>query len=151
MIVAVPHPLPELLPLLLLADPSQAQIEGYLPEADAFAAYHEATAIGCVVLKAEGSDWGEIKNLAVAPAWQGRGLGAALLRFAEAEAARRGWRRLRICTGNSSRGPLHLYQKLGFQLIATDHDYFLRHYPEPIWEGECWCRDRLVLEKRIAG
>jgi amino-acid N-acetyltransferase len=45
--------------------------------------------VGCVALESYGPDLAEIRSLAVAPEIHGRGLGAALLEFALAEARRR--------------------------------------------------------------
>ena len=42
-----------------------------------------------------------------------------------------------------------LYQQEGFDLKVLDRDYFVRNYPEPIWENGVQCRHRLILEKEI--
>ena len=61
-------------PLLLLADPSRAQIERYLPQSRLLALSDGEAVRGLLVLTAR--SWGvvEITNLAVEEAWQRRGL-----------------------------------------------------------------------------
>lgn len=53
-----------------------------------------------------------------------------------------------VGTGNSSIGPLVLYQRVGFRIIGVDRDFFVRHYPSPIYENGLWCRDLVRLEVR---
>lgn len=55
-----------------------------------------------------------IDNVAVAPEAQGTGLGRALMAFAEAEAARRGHRRLWLYTHEKMTSNIVLYERLGF-------------------------------------
>lgn len=43
-----------------------------------------------------------------------------------------------------------LYQQEGFDLKVLDRDYFVRNYPEPIWENGIQCRHRLILEKELS-
>lgn len=35
-------------------------------------------------------------------------------------------------------------------LKVLDRDYFVRNYPEPIWENGIQCRHRLILEKELS-
>jgi GNAT superfamily N-acetyltransferase len=55
-----------------------------------------------------------VNNVAVAPALQGRGLGRALLTFAEAEARRRGLSEIRLHTNAAMADNLLMYPKLGY-------------------------------------
>lgn len=59
-----------------------------------------------------------VENLAVAPAHHGEGHGAALLRFAEAEAARRGAPMLDLYTNAAMRENLSLYAHLGWNVTG---------------------------------
>jgi ribosomal protein S18 acetylase RimI-like enzyme len=56
-----------------------------------------------------------LDNIAVAPAAQGKGLGRALIAFAEAEAARRGGSQLQLYTHVLMTENLALYGRLGFR------------------------------------
>ncbi len=55
-----------------------------------------------------------LDNVAVAPACQGRGLGRALIDFAEAEAGRRGFAEIRLYTHETMVENVRLYERLGW-------------------------------------
>lgn len=57
-----------------------------------------------------------------------------------------GFETVEIGTGNSSIDQLAFYQKCGFRIAAIDPDFFIRHYPEPIFENGIQCRDMIRLE-----
>jgi ribosomal protein S18 acetylase RimI-like enzyme len=77
----------------------------------------------------------EIVNLAVGEQYQGKGVGKRLIRHAIATAREMKARTLEIGTGSSGVGQLLLYQKCGFRITGVDRDFFVRHYPEPIYEN----------------
>ena len=56
-----------------------------------------------------------LDNIAVAPTRQGSGLGRRLLSFAEAEAARRGYREIRLYTHRTMTENQRLYAALGYE------------------------------------
>ncbi|MFE9308546.1 GNAT family N-acetyltransferase [Streptomyces sp. NPDC088353] len=61
-----------------------------------------------------------ISKLCVHPRLQGHGIGARLLRAAEAAlAAERGATRFRLHTGHRSEGNLRLYRRVGYQAVGT--------------------------------
>jgi len=66
-----------------------------------------------VVLPAE--DHLLLNNIAVDPARHGRGIGRALMAFAEQEAARRGYREVRLYTHEKMTENLVMYPALGWQ------------------------------------
>jgi ribosomal protein S18 acetylase RimI-like enzyme len=66
-----------------------------------------------IVLTEEG-DHLHVDNVAVAPALQGRGLGRALLAFADDEARRRGLAEVRLYTNAAMTDNLVFYPRLGF-------------------------------------
>jgi aminoglycoside 6'-N-acetyltransferase I len=135
--------------LLLLADPSKAMIDQYLSTGYLYAARLNGETIGVYVLVPAEPGCMEIKNIAVARAWQGKGIGRALLQHACSEAAAKKATRIRIATGNSSIGQLYLYQQAGFELTKLVKDFFTRHYPQPIVENGITCKHLLVLEKEL--
>lgn len=135
--------------LLLLADPSMEMIATYLPAAEVYVALHAERAVGCYVLLPLEKATFEIKNIAVAEAQQGKGLGSHLLQHAIRQAQRQGAHQLQVGTANSSFGPLYLYQKHGFRITAIKADYFTQHYPEPMWENGLRVRDLLVLRMEL--
>ncbi|MGY6743600.1 MAG: GNAT family N-acetyltransferase [Cecembia sp.] len=135
--------------LLLLADPSRELIEQYLSESSIFLASSKGKTKGIIALYPIEESILEIKNLAVVPSFQKKGLGKNLILFAENFAKANGYTKLRICTGNTSFHQLALYQKLGFQKKDKILNFFLEQYPEPIFENGMQCKDLIVLEKEL--
>jgi ribosomal protein S18 acetylase RimI-like enzyme len=72
---------------------------------------------GILVLEPE-PDHLLLDNIAVAPAWQGRGVGRMLLDFADAEALRTGLGELRLYTHVLMQENIALYSRLGWQEYA---------------------------------
>jgi ribosomal protein S18 acetylase RimI-like enzyme len=62
-----------------------------------------------------------ISELDVAAAYRNRGIGAALLRYAEAEARRLGCARISLTT-NITNPAQHLYERSGFRIVDTKRD-----------------------------
>ena len=56
-----------------------------------------------------------IENVAVSPAWQGRGLGRRLLRHADDEARRRGVGRLGLLTNERYLDNIAMYERYGYR------------------------------------
>jgi GNAT superfamily N-acetyltransferase len=61
-----------------------------------------------------------VNNVAVAPGMQGRGLGRALLEFAEAEARRRGRPEVRLHTNAAMADNIVMYPKLGYTQVGRE-------------------------------
>lgn len=66
-----------------------------------------------VLLPEEDTLW--LETVAVTPEWQGRGIGRRLIRLAEAEAARRGFTRIRLYTNAAMTRNRALYPRLGYR------------------------------------
>lgn len=131
--------------LLLLADPSREAITRYIHNSQVFGLYLSSDLAGVLVLTNLEDGVVEIKNLAVDPVFQGKGLGRRLLEEAIARCRIQGAREVVIGTGNSSVSQLALYQKVGFQIVGIDKDFFTRNYTETIVENGIVCRDMIRL------
>lgn len=87
--------------------------------------------VGGLVMTLTG-DEASIANIAVDPAYQGRGIGGALIRFAEARARERGHDRLDLATHALLGENLALYRHLGWREAARDGSrVFMRKWLEP--------------------
>lgn len=66
-----------------------------------------------------------LSNVAVDPACQGRGLGRALIDFAEARAREAGFSLIRLYTNAAMTGNVQLYQRLGYREThrGTEHGF----------------------------
>lgn len=135
--------------LLLLADPSREMIDAYVQHSFVYVALIQEMRIGVYVLTPLGGKKAEVKNIAIHETWQGRGLGKQLLTDAAVKARELGFEKLVIGTGNSSVAQLYLYQRSGFEITEIRKDFFLQHYPEPIYENGIHCKHMIMLEKQL--
>ncbi len=135
--------------LLLLADPSKKIIEGYVNRGECYVAEIEQQTVGVYVLLPTRPETVELVNVAVTENQHGRGIGKQLVISAISAAKTRGYKTIEIGTGNSSIGQLALYQKCGFRITGVDTDFFIRHYPEEIYENGIQCRDMIRLSKDL--
>ncbi|MFJ8256408.1 GNAT family N-acetyltransferase [Peribacillus asahii] len=135
--------------LLLLADPSKDIVEEYINRGECFVAESEQQIIGVYVLLPTRPETVELVNVAVLEEQHGRGIGKQLVIDAIKVAKTKGYRTIEIGTGNSSIGQLALYQKCGFRIIGVDMDFFIKHYPEKIFENGIQCRDMIRLSQDL--
>jgi ribosomal protein S18 acetylase RimI-like enzyme len=135
--------------LLLLADPSKVIVEEYVTRGECFVAESEQQIVGVYVLLPTRPETVELVNLSVANNHQGKGIGKQLVLDAIQTAKSIGYKTIEIGTGNSSIGQLALYQKCGFRIVGVDLDFFIRHYPEEIFENGIHCRDMVRLSQDL--
>ncbi len=96
----------------------------------------DGAVLGCIALKGNGSDTGEVKRLWVAPGARGLGLARRLLGEAEAEARRLGMRRLRLDTNRALTAAIRLYRAEGWREIPAfnaepyAHHWFEKRLPQ---------------------
>lgn len=135
--------------LLLLADPSQDIVEEYVKRGECFVAESEMQIVGVYVLLPTRPETVELVNVAVTKEKNGRGIGKQLVLDAIQVSRAKGYKTIEIGTGNSGVGQLALYQKCGFRIIGVDLDFFIKHYPEPIFENGIQCRDMIRLSQDL--
>lgn len=138
--------------LLLLADPSWAQVTAYLSTGQCYGYQQDGQVVGVVVLTTLKTGVWEVKNIAVAPAYQHRGIAKALLATAIAVCqAAPTCDELQIGTGNSSLRQLAIYQHAGFEMIAVWVNFFVDNYPDPIYEAGLQCKSMVRLSMSTTG
>lgn len=135
--------------LLLLADPSRKLVEEYIKRGECFISEIDNHIIGVYVLLPTRPKTVELVNIAVAEEMHGKGIGRQLVSHAIQTARSRGYKTIEVGTGNSSIGQLALYQKCGFRIVGVDIDFFIRHYPEEIYENGIQCRDMVRLSQDL--
>lgn len=135
--------------LLLEADPSKTKIEAYLRSGSSFIAELGNQISGIYVLLQTKSDTAEVVNISVREADQGKGVGKKLIHHAIGQARIQGYTKLEVGTGNSSIDQIAFYQKCGFRMKTIEHDFFLRHYEEPIFENGIQCRDMVRFDYNL--
>jgi ribosomal protein S18 acetylase RimI-like enzyme len=133
--------------LLLLADPSITVINEYLKLSDIFVAKQNEKIIGVIVVLPLTAETAEIKNIAVDPEFQGKGIGSFLIEQVVQTALFNNQKNICIGTANSSIGQLYLYQKLGFEITEIKRNFFLENYTEPIYENGIQAKHMIVLKR----
>jgi ribosomal protein S18 acetylase RimI-like enzyme len=135
--------------LLLLADPSKDLVDEYVKLSEIFIAIQNEETLGVIVLFPLTTKAVEIKNIAVKPAFQGKGIGSYLIENGLKVVARNKKESICIGTANSSVGQLYLYQKLGFEITEIKKNFFIDNYPEPIYENGIQAKHMLVLTRQL--
>ena len=130
--------------LLLLADPSEDKIRCYLAGSKCFVASSGAVVVGACVVQPRGTDTYELMSIAVDPAHQKLGYGTALLKWVVEFFRDYGARQLEVGTGTFGY-QLAFYQRRDFRVTSIDHDFFVKNYPEPIFEDGIQLFDMLRL------
>ena len=106
--------------------------------------------IGHVQLIATGAE-AEVKNMAVDPAHQRRGIGRALMTAAIALARAEDRSTLVVATAAADIGNLRFYQRLGFRMRAIERDAFTpaTGYEPGLRIDGIELRDRVWLDRRL--
>lgn len=133
--------------LLLLGDESEAMVARYLSRGELWVAKAEDALCAVAVVTDEGEGLGELKNLAVAPGCQRRGVGRRFVDFLCAHYAGR-FRTLRAGTGEAPR-TLAFYRACGFVPTHRLPRFFLDHYPEPIVDDGVRLCDMVVFSRNL--
>lgn len=81
------------------------------------AAYEDDTILGCCMLVEEGSQTIRLRQMAVPDAYQGKGIGRALMNFAENLARDRGYKTI---TMHARKNAIGFYEKMGYKRIGDE-------------------------------
>jgi ribosomal protein S18 acetylase RimI-like enzyme len=137
----------ELWALLLLADPDKERVKSYLAESQVFVAVSAQRKVGIAVLSIKAGEF-ELKNIAVHPSKQGKGIAKSLIALVKHQAKKLGAQCLFVGTGNSSLDQIGLYQKCGFRIFGVKSNFFSSYEP-PIYENGIRCMDMLILKAEL--
>jgi ribosomal protein S18 acetylase RimI-like enzyme len=142
----------ELRELFELAEDSRSHLDSYLFAGRVLVAIAGAQRIGHLQL-VESPGRAEITNMAVRPAWQGRGVGARLVHAAVDLVARGGSApALLVATAAADTGNLRFYQRQGFRLRSVERDAFTpaTGYPPGLSIDGVELRDRVWLDRPVS-
>jgi ribosomal protein S18 acetylase RimI-like enzyme/catechol 2,3-dioxygenase-like lactoylglutathione lyase family enzyme len=109
-------------PLFELAEDSARELDGYIDEGELLVAVRGEEIVGHLQLT--GTEELEIKNMAVLPEHQRRGVGRALVEAAIERAREQSCSILRVATAAADVGDLRFYQRLGFRMRSIERDAF---------------------------
>ena len=135
------------LDLLLLADEQEDMVDRYLERGTMYVLVDDGVRAECVVTD-EGDGILELKNIAVEPAFQGRGYGKALVDFLVRTYKER-YAVLQVGTGDSP-STIPFYESCGFRRHHLVKNFFLDHYDHPIYEGGVQLADMVYLQRELA-
>lgn len=134
------------LDLLLLADEQEDMIDRYLDKGRMYVLDDNGIKCECVLMD-EGNGTLEIKNIATAPQYQGKGYAKFLIDFI-VEKYKREYTVLQVGTGDS---PLTIpfYEKCGFVRSHIIPNFFIDNYNHIIYEGGVQLRDMVYLKRTL--
>jgi ribosomal protein S18 acetylase RimI-like enzyme len=146
-------PRSELRPLFALAEDSEAELDAYIDAGRVLVALDGETIVGHLQLTDTGDpSQAEVKNTAVDPSHQRRGIGRALMEAAIDLARGEQRSTLVVATAAADIGNLRFYQRLGFRMRSIERDAFTPatgYEPGLLIDG-IELRDRIWLDRRIA-
>jgi GNAT superfamily N-acetyltransferase len=128
------------------AEDSAAELDAYIGEGIVLVAVEGERIVGHLQLVGD-----EVKNMAVAEAERGRGIGRALIDAAVAHAHAHGLATLVVATAAADVGNLRFYQRLGFRMRSVERDAFTAetgYEPGRLIDG-IELRDRVWLDRDV--
>ena len=134
------------LPLLLLADEQEDMIDRYLQRGVMYVLEDDGVKAACVVTD-EGNGILELKNIAVAPDFQRKGYGRALVTFL-IQTYRGQYQVLQVGTGDSP-STIPFYESCGFRRHHLVKTFFVDHYDHPIYECGVQLVDMVYLQREL--
>ena len=134
------------LSLLLLADEQESMIDRYLDKGTMYVLDDDGIKAECVVTD-EGNGILEIKNIATAPEYQGKGYAKKLIEYLVAE-YKNTYATLQVGTSDS---PLTIpfYEKCGFIRHHIIKNFFADNYDHPIFECGVQLVDMIYLQRKL--
>ena len=134
------------LDLLLLANEQEDMVDRYLERGTMYVLEDGGVKAECVVTD-EGNGVLELKNIAVAPAEQGRGYGKAMVDFL-IRTYKGQYAVLQVGTGDSP-STIPFYEACGFCRHHLVRNFFTDHYDHPIYECGVPLVDMVYLQREI--
>ena len=132
--------------LLMLADEQEDMIDRYLQRGVMYVLEDDGVKAACVVTD-EGDGILELKNIAVAPDFQRKGYGRALVTFL-IQTYRGQYQVLQVGTGDSP-STIPFYESCGFRRHHLVKNFFVDHYDHPIYECGVQLVDMVYLQREL--
>jgi ribosomal protein S18 acetylase RimI-like enzyme len=134
------------LPLLLLGDESENQIDKYLERGELFALYYGDLKCVCVITD-EGNGTLEIQNIATDERYQRQGYASKLMNHIT-EYYKERYDKIILGTGDVP-GILAFYERREFAATHRLPDYFTENYDHPMFEDGVLLKDKVYLERKL--
>ncbi len=133
--------------LLLLGDEQESMVNKYIDRGVMFAVAKRGSVIAEAVVTDEGGGIAEIKNIAVTPNEQRRGIGAMLIDHI-CRVCAKNFDVLQVGTGDGT-PTVRFYEKCGFTVSHKIERFFTDNYDHPIYENGVRLTDMAYLRKRL--
>ena len=137
----------DFLPLLLLGDELESDIDTYLERGKLFALYDGVVKSICVVTD-EGGGILEIQNIATDKRYQRKGYASQLIDYVAKHYDGR-YDKIILGTGDVP-GVLTFYERCSFTQTHRIADYFTTHFDYPIIEDGVVLKDKVYLERKLS-
>ena len=134
------------LDLLLLADEQEDMIDRYLERGTMYVLEDDGAKAECVVTD-EGDGILEVKNIAVEPAFQGKGYGKAMMDFL-IQTYKGAYTLLQVGTGDSP-STVPFYEACGVRRHHLVKNFFTDHYDHPIYDCGVRLVDMVYLQRKL--
>lgn len=99
------------------------------PSREVYVAARGGSPIGFIILNMQGAFVGYIQTVCVAHDWRGKGVGSALIKFAE-ERILRETPNVFMCVSSFNAEARRLYERLGYEFVGELRDYIVAGYSE---------------------
>jgi GNAT superfamily N-acetyltransferase len=140
--------------LFELAEDSAKQLDAYIDSGLVLVARDPTAIVGHLqLIPGPSATESEVKNMAVLPAYQRRGIGSSLLRAAIDLAGADGSVRLVVATAAADTDNLRFYQLCGFRMRTVERDAFTpaEGYQQGTLSDGIELRDRVWLDRPLPG
>lgn len=131
--------------LLIIGDESEEMIARYLDRGDLYVGFMGETAVAVCVTTSEDDEVTEVKNLAVSPEFQRRGIGRRMLAYVESLNV---GKTMILGTGETP-SILRFYCSCGYVYSHRVIDFFADNYPYPIVEEGVTLKDMVYFTKQV--
>jgi len=102
------------------------------PDREQYVALEGGVLAGLLVLSMRGAFTGYVQSVCVAPGMRGRGVGTALMRFAEARIFRES-PNVFLCVSSFNDDARRLYERLGYRFVGELVDYIVAGHAELLY------------------
>ncbi|MCG2613395.1 GNAT family N-acetyltransferase [Terrimonas sp. NA20] len=130
--------------LLLLADETIEAINKYVFGSEFYLVKNDHQLIGAFCLSPISRQTIELKNIAVLPEFQRKGIGSIIIGYIKEICLTR-YPQIIVGTPDSAAAQIQFYEKNGFKRSGVRKDFFIQQYDEPIYEDGIQLRDMLLL------
>lgn len=134
--------------LLLLADETKEAIDKYIYDSEVYRVKAENETIAAFCLYEADNNWIELKNIAVSPAFQGKGFGSKIISHIKSLCKSK-YASILVGTADCAHAQIRFYEKNDFQKYGVRENFYIENYPDPIIENGVQLKDMILLKYEL--